>query len=86
MFILIAGMLISALPFAFHHAIFSKEMHTTKMRPEIYAYFGIIAISIIAFYSRIVSTTGLQSMSILPHFTLLVLPLTLDFSLLICRC
>ncbi len=63
MFILMAGMIISALPFAFHYAIFSKEMHTTKMRPEIYTYFGIIAISIIVFYFIIASTTDLQSLS-----------------------
>ena len=68
MFILIAGMIISALPFAFHYAIFSKEMHTTKMRPEIYTYFGIIAISIIVFYFIIASTTDLQSMSIFAIF------------------
>lgn len=63
MFILMAGMIISALPFAFHYAIFSKEMHTTKMRPEIYTYFGIIVVSIIAFYFIIASTTDFQSLS-----------------------
>ena len=63
MFILMAGMIISALPFAFHYAVFSKEMHTTKMRPEIYTYFGIIAVSIIIFYFIIASTTDLQSLS-----------------------
>ncbi|TVP40966.1 potassium transporter TrkG [Candidatus Nitrosocosmicus arcticus] len=56
MLILMTGMIISALPFAFHFAIFSKEMHTTKMRPEIYTYFAIIAVSIIVFYFLIAST------------------------------
>jgi trk system potassium uptake protein TrkH len=64
-----AGMIISALPFAFHYAVFSKEMHTNKMRPEIYTYFGIIAISIIIFYFIIASTTtDLQSMSMFAIF------------------
>jgi trk system potassium uptake protein TrkH len=49
LFVIMAGMMVSALPFAFHYAVFSKEMHTTKMRPEIYTYFGIIAVSIIVF-------------------------------------
>src|SRR6476619_585442 len=56
MFILISGMIISALPFAFHYAIFSKEMHTTQMRPEIYTFFATIAVSIIIFYFLIAST------------------------------
>ena len=56
MFILMSGMIISALPFAFHYAIFSKEMHTTKMRPEIYTFFAIIAVSIVVFYFLIAST------------------------------
>ena len=56
MFILVSGMIISALPFAFHYAIFSKEMHTTRMRPEIYTYFAIIAVSIAVFYFLIAST------------------------------
>jgi trk system potassium uptake protein len=47
--VLMAGMVISALPFAFHYAVFSKEMHTTKMRPEIALYAGIIMISSILF-------------------------------------
>ncbi len=68
MLILMAGMIISALPFAFHYAVFSKEMHTTKMRPEIYTYFGIIGISILVFYFIIVSTTDLQSMPIFAIF------------------
>lgn len=49
LFVIMTGMVISALPFAFHYAVFSKEMHTTKMRPEIYAYFGIIAVAVIIF-------------------------------------
>jgi trk system potassium uptake protein TrkH len=68
MFILLAGMIISALPFAFHYAIFSKEMHTTKMRPEIYTYFGIIVISILVFYFIIVSTINLESMPMFAIF------------------
>jgi trk system potassium uptake protein TrkH len=69
MVVLMAGMIISALPFAFHYAIFSKEMHTTKMRPEIYTYFGIIGVSIIIFYFIIASTaTNLESMSIFAVF------------------
>jgi len=56
MFILMSAMIISALPFAFHYAIFSKEMHTTKMRPEIYTFLAITAISIVAFYFLIAST------------------------------
>jgi trk system potassium uptake protein len=46
LFVIMAGMIISALPFAFHYAVFSKEMHTTKMRPEIFLYFGIILAAI----------------------------------------
>ncbi len=42
LFVIMAGMIISALPFAFHYAVFSKEMHTTKMRPEVILYFGIM--------------------------------------------
>jgi trk system potassium uptake protein TrkH len=68
MVILMAGMIISALPFAFHYAVFSKEMHTTKMRPEIYTFFGIIVISVIIFYFIIASTTEIQSMSIFAVF------------------
>jgi trk system potassium uptake protein TrkH len=48
--VLMSGMIISALPFALHYAIFSKEMKTTKLRPEVYLYFGIIIISILIFY------------------------------------
>lgn len=69
MVILMAGMIISALPFAFHYAVFSKEMHTTKMRPEIYTFFGIIGVSIFIFYFIIASTTtNLESMSIFAVF------------------
>lgn len=46
LFVIMTGMIISALPFAFHYAVFSKEMHTTKMRPEIFLYLGIIIVSI----------------------------------------
>lgn len=61
MFILMTGMIISALPFAFHYAVFSKEMHTTKMRPEIYTYFGIIIVSVIIFYFLIASISDIPS-------------------------
>jgi trk system potassium uptake protein len=44
--VLMAGMIISALPFALHYAIFSKDVHTTKLRPEVFVYIGIILISI----------------------------------------
>jgi trk system potassium uptake protein TrkH len=47
--VLMAGMIISALPFALHFAIFSKEEHTTKLRPEVFVYIGIILISILIF-------------------------------------
>ncbi len=48
--VLIVGMMISALPFAFHYAIFSKEMKTTKFRPEVFLYSGIIVVSTAVFY------------------------------------
>ena len=51
-----AGMIISALPFAFHYAIFSKELKTTKMRPEIFVFFAIILVSIPIFYFLIISS------------------------------
>jgi trk system potassium uptake protein TrkH len=54
--VLMAGMVISALPFAFHYAVFSKEMHTTKMRPEIALYFGIILISSVVFTYLLISS------------------------------
>lgn len=46
LFVIMTGMIISALPFAFHYAVFSKEMHTTKMRPEVIVYFGIMITAI----------------------------------------
>ncbi|MDQ4074407.1 MAG: CBS domain-containing protein [Thermoproteota archaeon] len=52
---IMGGMVISALPFAFHYALFSKELKTTKMRTEIYLYFGIMFVSIIIFYFFIAS-------------------------------
>jgi trk system potassium uptake protein TrkH len=67
MFILMSGMIFSALPFAFHYAIFSKEMHTTRMRPEIYTYFAIIAISIVVFYF-LIAYTDFQSKLIFAMF------------------
>jgi trk system potassium uptake protein TrkH len=48
--VLIVGMMISALPFAFHYAVFSKEMKTTKFRPEVFLYSGIIIASTTVFY------------------------------------
>jgi trk system potassium uptake protein TrkH len=50
MLVLMVGMIISALPFAFHYAVFSKEVKTTQLRPEVLVYFGIILISIVAFH------------------------------------
>jgi trk/ktr system potassium uptake protein len=50
MLVLMVGMIISALPFAFHYAVFSKELKTTKLRPEVLVYIGIILISILIFY------------------------------------
>jgi trk system potassium uptake protein len=50
MLALILGMIISALPFAFHYALFSKELKTSKMRPEIFVFFAIILASIPIFY------------------------------------
>jgi trk system potassium uptake protein len=50
MLVLVTGMIISALPFAFHYAIFSREVKTTLLRPEIFAFLGIILISIVAFH------------------------------------
>jgi trk system potassium uptake protein len=47
---LMIGMIISALPFVFHYAIFSKKMHTTSVRPELFLYMGIIVICVIIFY------------------------------------
>ena len=51
-----AGMTISALPFAFHYAVFSRELKTTRMRPEIYAYVGMMFASILVFYFFIATT------------------------------
>ncbi|MBA3749852.1 MAG: TrkH family potassium uptake protein, partial [Nitrosopumilus sp.] len=48
--VLMIGMIISGLPFALHYAIFSKEIKTTKLRPEVFLYFGIIIVSIPIFY------------------------------------
>ena len=56
LFTLMAGMMISALPFAFHYAVFSRELKTTRMRPEIYVYIGMIFASILVFYFFIATT------------------------------
>ncbi|WP_148687576.1 potassium transporter TrkG [Candidatus Nitrosocosmicus hydrocola] len=47
---LVIGMVISALPFVFHYAVFSKKVHTTRVRPELILYAGIITIGVIVFY------------------------------------
>jgi trk system potassium uptake protein len=52
--------MISALPFAFHYAVFSRELKTTRMRPEIYVYLGMISASILVFY-YFIATTGTTS-------------------------
>jgi trk system potassium uptake protein TrkH len=56
LFILIAGMIVSALPFAFHYALFSKELQTNKMRPEILTFFAIMFVSFFIFYLSISSS------------------------------
>ncbi|WP_458719920.1 potassium transporter TrkG [Candidatus Nitrosocosmicus sp. R] len=58
---LMIGMIISALPFVFHYAIFSKKMHTTSVRPELFLYTGIILICIIIFYFVLSKTLEVQS-------------------------
>ncbi len=56
MLALILGMIISALPFAFHYSLFSKELKTSKMRPEIFVFFAIMLVSIPIFYFLINSS------------------------------
>jgi trk system potassium uptake protein TrkH len=58
---LMMGMIISALPFVFHYAIFSKKMHTTSVRPELFLYMGIIVICVIIFYFVLSNTLEIQS-------------------------
>ena len=58
---LMIGMIISALPFVFHYAIFSKKMHTTSVRPELFLYMGIIVICVIIFYFVLSKTLEIQS-------------------------
>lgn len=58
---LMIGMIISALPFVFHYAIFSKKMHTTSVRPELFLYTGIIVICVIIFYFVLSNTLEAQS-------------------------
>jgi len=55
------GMIISALPFVFHYAIFSKKMHTTSVRPELFLYLGIIVTFIVIFYFAFIHTVEVQS-------------------------
>jgi trk system potassium uptake protein len=59
--VLIAGMMISALPFAFHYAVFSKEMKTTKFRPEVLLYSGIVIVSTAVFYLLLGNDNDSQS-------------------------
>ena len=58
---LMIGMIISALPFVFHYAIFSKKMHTTSVRPELYLYMGIIVTIIVVFYFAFINTLEVKS-------------------------
>ncbi|WP_458747548.1 potassium transporter TrkG [Candidatus Nitrosocosmicus sp. T] len=55
------GMIISALPFVFHYAIYSKKMHTTSVRPELFLYAGIIVICVIIFYFVLDNMLEVQS-------------------------
>ena len=59
--VLIAGMVISALPFAFHYAVFSKEMKTTKFRPEVLLYSVIVVVSTAVFYLLLGNDNDSQS-------------------------
>lgn len=67
MLVLMVGMLISSLPFAFHYAVFSKEVKTTKLRPELTVYIGIILISILIFH-LLLNDRALQSEWLTPAF------------------
>lgn len=58
---LMIGMIISALPFVFHYAVFSKEMHTTSVRPELFLYMGIIITFTVLFYFAFINTLEVQS-------------------------
>jgi trk system potassium uptake protein len=58
---LMIGMIISALPFVFHYAIYSKKMHTTSVRPELFLYAGIIVICVIIFYFVLGNMLEVQS-------------------------
>jgi trk system potassium uptake protein TrkH len=58
---LMIGMIISALPFVFHYAIYSKKMHTTTVRPELFLYAGIIVICVIIFYFVLGNMLEVQS-------------------------
>jgi trk system potassium uptake protein len=58
---LMIGMIVSALPFVFHYAIFSKKMHTTSVRPELFLYMGIIVICVTIFYFVLSNTLEVQS-------------------------
>jgi trk system potassium uptake protein TrkH len=59
--VLMSGMIISALPFAFHYALLSKEMKTTKFRPEVFLYLGIILVSIPIFHALLSSSSNSSS-------------------------
>jgi trk system potassium uptake protein TrkH len=47
--ILMIGMILSALPFAFHYGIFSREIKARQLTPPILAYFAFMTMSIVLF-------------------------------------
>jgi trk system potassium uptake protein TrkH len=47
--ILMIGMILSALPFAFHYGIFSREIKARQLTPPILAYFAFMTMSILLF-------------------------------------
>jgi trk system potassium uptake protein len=49
--VVIAGMIIAALPSAFHHGIFSRKIKTRELGSEIIVYVIFISISILIFTS-----------------------------------
>ena len=78
MLVLITGMIISALPFAFHYALFSKELKTSKMRPEIFVFFAIILASIPIFYF-LISSSNLELQFITSAFHVISASTTTGF-------
>jgi len=81
MLALITGMIISALPFAFHYALFSKELKTSKMRPEIFVFFEIILASIPIFYF-LISSSNLELQFITSAFHIISASTTTGFQFL----